>query len=184
MENISSSGVGVRCQAGWDGGLAQTFTLSVTHARGHTSRGHHARKAAPRVLANTSTAPRPEFALSGLEPGTEYLLTIMGVNGKGQSEPVRIAVVTLKDVAEKRTSPGKCGRVGAPAVCHVHHRGGLEEVRQSLVDYRERLVASPALSNPTQNSGGQRRGHTIYFLENIMSVCLPDTRCIQQLQFF
>ncbi|XP_050721791.1 nephrin-like isoform X2 [Eriocheir sinensis] len=105
VENISSSGVGVRCQAGWDGGLAQTFTLSVTHARAHTRTGHHSRKAAPRVLANTSTAPRPEFALSGLEPGTEYLLTIMGVNNKGQSEPVRIAVVTLKDVAEKRTSP-------------------------------------------------------------------------------
>lgn len=112
VENISSSGVGVRCQAGWDGGLAQTFTLSVTHARAHTSRGHHSRKAAPRVLANTSTAPRPEFALTGLEPGTEYLLTIMGVNNKGQSEPVRIAVVTLKDVAEKRTSPGVCGCLG------------------------------------------------------------------------
>ncbi|XP_063869214.1 nephrin-like [Scylla paramamosain] len=105
VENISSSGVGVRCQAGWDGGLAQTFTLSVTHARAHTSRGHQSRKAAPRVLANTSTAPRPEFALTGLEPGTEYLLTIMGVNSKGQSEPVRIGVSTLRDVAEKRTSP-------------------------------------------------------------------------------
>ena len=105
--NVSSSGVAVRCQAGWDGGLAQTFTLSVTHARAHTSRGHHPRKAAPRVLANTSTAPRPEFALTGLEPGTEYLLTIMGVNSKGQSEPVRMAVFTLKDVAEKRTSPGE-----------------------------------------------------------------------------
>ncbi|KAG0714914.1 hypothetical protein GWK47_013177 [Chionoecetes opilio] len=105
VENISSSGVGVRCQAGWDGGLAQTFTLSVTHARAHTSHSQNSRKAAPRVLANTSTAPRPEFALMGLEPGTEYLLTIMGVNNKGQSEPVRIAVVTLKDVAEKRTSP-------------------------------------------------------------------------------
>lgn len=112
VENISSSGVGVRCQAGWDGGLAQTFTLSVTHARAHTSRGHQSKKASPRVLANTSTAPRPEFALSGLEAGTEYLLTIMGVNSKGQSEPVRIAVVTLKDVAEKRTSPGKYRETG------------------------------------------------------------------------
>ncbi|XP_071550563.1 neural cell adhesion molecule 2-like [Panulirus ornatus] len=104
VENISSTGVGVRCQAGWDGGLGQTFTLSVTHARAHT-RARDNKKASPRVLANTSTSPRPEFSLSGLEPGTEYVLTIMGVNKKGQSEPVRLAIFTLKDVAEKRTSP-------------------------------------------------------------------------------
>ncbi|XP_042243451.1 protein turtle-like isoform X2 [Homarus americanus] len=104
VENISSTGVGVRCQAGWDGGLAQTFTLSVSHARAHT-RGHDNKKAAPRVLANTSTSPRPEFSLVGLEPGTEYVLTIMGVNKKGQSEAVRLAIFTLKDVAEKHISP-------------------------------------------------------------------------------
>ncbi|KAG7158651.1 Nephrin-like 7 [Homarus americanus] len=104
VENISSTSVGVRCQAGWDGGLTQTFTLSVSHARAHT-RGHDTKKA-PRVLANTSTSPRPEFNLAGLQAGTEYVLTILGVNKKGQSEPVRLAIFTLKDVAEKRTSPG------------------------------------------------------------------------------
>ncbi|KAK8398711.1 hypothetical protein O3P69_004075 [Scylla paramamosain] len=114
VKNISSTGVGVRCQAGWDGGLAQTFTLSVSQARGHT-RGQDTKKA-PRVLANTSTSPRPEFSLTGLEPGTEYVLTIHGTNKKGQSEPVRLAIFTLKDVAEKRTSPG-VGVVGlAPIV--------------------------------------------------------------------
>ncbi|XP_037776964.1 nephrin-like [Penaeus monodon] len=105
VENVSSTGASIRCLAGWNGGLDQTFTLSVTHARAHTRA--HDRKEAPRVLANTSTSPKPEFTLSGLEPGTEYVLTIMGVNKKGQSEPVRMAIFTLKDVAEKRTSPGE-----------------------------------------------------------------------------
>ncbi|XP_042886631.1 nephrin-like [Penaeus japonicus] len=104
VENVSSTGASIRCLAGWNGGLDQTFTLSVTHARAHTRA--HDKKEAPRVLANTSTSPKPEFTLSGLEPGTEYVLTIMGVNKKGQSEPVRMAIFTLKDVAEKRTSPG------------------------------------------------------------------------------
>ncbi|XP_069944398.1 protein turtle homolog A isoform X2 [Cherax quadricarinatus] len=116
VENISSSGVGIRCQAGWDGGLTQTFTLSVSHARAHTD-AHHSKKA-PRVLANTSTSPRPEFSLTGLQPGTEYVLTILGVNKKGQSEPVRLAIFTLKDVAEKRTSPG-VGMVGLTPIVGV-----------------------------------------------------------------
>ncbi|XP_069944593.1 protein turtle homolog B [Cherax quadricarinatus] len=105
VENISTTSVGVRCQAGWDGGLVQTFTLTVTDARAHTRAAHHNKKAAPRVLANTSTSPRPEFSLTGLEPGTEYVLTIIGINKKGQSEAVKLAIFTLKDVAEKHTSP-------------------------------------------------------------------------------
>ncbi|XP_047474605.1 uncharacterized protein LOC125028972 isoform X2 [Penaeus chinensis] len=104
VENVSSTGAAVRCQAGWDGGLAQTFTLSVSHARAHT-RGQDKKNEAPRVLANTSTSPRPEFTLTGLQAGTEYVLTIMGVNKKGQSEPVRLKIFTLKDIAEKHTSP-------------------------------------------------------------------------------
>ncbi|XP_069935616.1 nephrin-like [Cherax quadricarinatus] len=108
VENVTSTGASVRCLAGWDGGLAQTFTLSADQSRAHTSRAHDRRKeAAPRVLANTSTSPKPEFTLTGLEPGTEYVLTVMGVNKKGESEPTRMVIFTLKDVAEKRTSPGR-----------------------------------------------------------------------------
>ncbi|XP_066943140.1 contactin-4-like [Macrobrachium rosenbergii] len=106
VENVSSTSVDVQCQAGWDGGLSQTFTLSVSHANGQT-RGQDKKEEAPRVLANTSTSPRPQFSLTGLQPGTEYVLTIMGVNKKGQSEPVRMAIFTLQDKAEKRTSPVK-----------------------------------------------------------------------------
>ncbi|XP_045132092.1 uncharacterized protein LOC123516607 isoform X3 [Portunus trituberculatus] len=111
VQNVSSTSASVRCQAGWDGGLAQTFTLSVTPARASapnsgTRDDEGKKEAAPRVLANTSTSPKPEFYLTGLEPGTKYVLTIMGVNKKGESEPMRLAIFTLKDVAEKRTSPG------------------------------------------------------------------------------
>ncbi|XP_050702989.1 serine/arginine repetitive matrix protein 2-like [Eriocheir sinensis] len=110
VENVSSTSASVRCQAGWDGGLAQTFTLSVTPAASASKPGTREddgrKEAAPRVLANTSTAPKPEFFLTGLEPGTKYVLTIMGVNKKGESEPMHLAIFTLKDVAEKRTSQG------------------------------------------------------------------------------
>ncbi|XP_071532984.1 uncharacterized protein [Panulirus ornatus] len=114
VENVTSTGASVRCLAGWDGGLAQTFTLSVTPSRPHSGT-RDKKKEAPRVLANTSTSPKPEFSLTGLEPGTEYILTIMGVNKKGESEPIKLAIFTLKDVAEKRTSPG----VGALALTPI-----------------------------------------------------------------
>ncbi|KAK4322892.1 hypothetical protein Pmani_006366 [Petrolisthes manimaculis] len=116
VTNISTSGVGVRCQAGWDGGFTQTFILSVSHSdvKAHTRSSHedNNKKEAPRVLANTSTAPRPEFTLTGLDAGAKYVLTIMGVNKKGQSQPVQLAIVTLKDVAEKHTSPADGGSFG------------------------------------------------------------------------
>ncbi|XP_068246902.1 neural cell adhesion molecule 2-like isoform X3 [Palaemon carinicauda] len=104
VDNVTSASASIRCQAGWDGGMEQTFMLRVSHARAQT-RAYDKKKEAPRVLANTSTSPKPEFLLTGLEPGTEYVLTIMGVNKKGQSDAMRMAIVTLKDVAEKRTSP-------------------------------------------------------------------------------
>ncbi|KAK7068112.1 hypothetical protein SK128_027626 [Halocaridina rubra] len=104
VENVTSTGAAIQCQAGWDGGMDQTFTLMYAHARSHTR--PHDTKVAPRVLANTSTSPKPEFVLTGLEPGTEYVLTVTGINKRGQSDVVRMAIITPKDVAEKRTSPG------------------------------------------------------------------------------
>ena len=111
-ENVTSTSASVRCQAGWNGGLSQEFTLSVSHDRSHT-RGPDgtSKKNAPRVLANTSSAKTPEFTLTGLEPGTKYILTIMAINKKGQSQPMRIAIETRNDIAEKRTDiPGMPSR--------------------------------------------------------------------------
>ena len=107
IDNITSSSAAIRCHAGWDGGLAQTFTLSVSHQRAHTrgpenSKGGNKKKDSPRVLANTSSSPRPEFTLTGLEPGTEYVLTIMAVNKKGQSQAMKMAIETLNDIAEEK----------------------------------------------------------------------------------
>ncbi|XP_063586991.1 nephrin-like [Penaeus indicus] len=137
VENVSSTGAAVRCQAGWDGGLAQTFTLSVSRPSAHT-RGQDKKNEAPRVLANTSTSPRPEFTLTGLQAGTEYVLIIMGVNKKGQSEPVRLKIFTLKDIAEKHTSPASPDPVnnctvenvsstGAAVRCQAGWDGGLAQ---------------------------------------------------------
>ncbi|CAL4112298.1 unnamed protein product, partial [Meganyctiphanes norvegica] len=80
--------------------MEQTFTLAVTHSQG----GQHTIDQ-PRVLAYTSTQPNPEFMLSQLEPGVRYILTIMAVNKKGQSQPMRLAIKTQLEIAGKQTSP-------------------------------------------------------------------------------
>ena len=108
VSDVARSSAAVRCHAGWDGGLHQTFTLSVSQGQRSATMGMNngTNKGAPRVLANTSSSPKAEFSVTGLEPGTEYVLTISAVNSRGHSAPVSLAIKTHKDKALKRTSPG------------------------------------------------------------------------------
>ncbi|XP_047737333.1 uncharacterized protein LOC108677033 [Hyalella azteca] len=106
VSDVGRSSASVRCHAGWDGGLPQTFTLSVSQGeRSATAATNSSRKGDPRVLANTSSSPKPEFAVTGLESGTQYVLTITAVNSRGQSFPVSLAIQTAEDKAMKHTSP-------------------------------------------------------------------------------
>ncbi|XP_076067139.1 neural cell adhesion molecule 1-B-like isoform X2 [Oratosquilla oratoria] len=112
VANVSSTGAMVWCQAGWDGGLVQTFTLAVVRAKPSSNliQDEHQRDSdsssiPPRVLPNTSSSPKPEFLVMGLEAGTEYTFSISAVNAKGVSQPHRISITTTKDIAEKRTNP-------------------------------------------------------------------------------
>ncbi|KAF2363111.1 CD80-like immunoglobulin C2-set [Trinorchestia longiramus] len=108
VSDVGRSSASVRCHAGWDGGLPQTFTLSVSQGeRSATSSTNSSRKGDPRVLANTSSSPKPEFAVTGLESSTQYVLTITAVNSRGQSIPVSLAIKTSEDKALKHTSPGE-----------------------------------------------------------------------------
>ncbi|KAF2365499.1 Immunoglobulin-like domain [Trinorchestia longiramus] len=108
VSNVSRTTVTVRCQAGWDGGLQQTFTLSVSQNSISipTSAANSSNGTSPRVLANTSSSPKAEFTVTGLLPGKAYVLTIAAVNSRGQSSPVRVTLETLQDKAQERTSPG------------------------------------------------------------------------------
>lgn len=108
VSDVGRSTASVRCQSAWDGGLPQTFTLSVSHgSRSATaSTNNSSRKGAPRVLANTSSSPKPEFAVTGLEPGTQYVLMISAVNSRGHSSPINLDISTHEDSAMKHVSPG------------------------------------------------------------------------------
>ncbi|KAG0729190.1 B-cell receptor CD22 [Chionoecetes opilio] len=88
--NLSVSVVHVRCVAGFDGGLPQTFILEL--------RDHHSGA----LIANTSNM-LPFLSIGGLPPGLAFKGRVFSANAKGPSEPLPIQVYTLKDVAEKRT---------------------------------------------------------------------------------
>ncbi|XP_064088494.1 hemicentin-2-like isoform X2 [Macrobrachium nipponense] len=98
--NASAAGeVVVACQAGWSGGLSQTFTLEVRV--GPSSSGD---QSSGTVLAALMDQIEPHFTVTGLAPGTEYELAIISSNAQGTAKPTRIIYLTPIDVAEKRTS--------------------------------------------------------------------------------
>ncbi|XP_063889357.1 LOW QUALITY PROTEIN: uncharacterized protein LOC135116077 [Scylla paramamosain] len=92
--NLSVSVVHVRCVAGFDGGLPQTFILEL--------RDPHSGA----LIANTTNMV-PFLSVGGLPPGLAFKGRVFSTNAKGRSEPVSLLVYTLKDVAEKRTAAVK-----------------------------------------------------------------------------
>ncbi|XP_071526349.1 kin of IRRE-like protein 2, partial [Panulirus ornatus] len=88
--NLSVSVIHVRCVAGFDGGLPQTFMLELYE------------QAHDRLLANASS-PVPIFSVSGLPPGMTFTGVVYSYNSKGRGEKVSLHVYTIKDLAEKRT---------------------------------------------------------------------------------
>ncbi|XP_050691431.1 nephrin-like [Eriocheir sinensis] len=92
--NLSVSVVHVRCVAGFDGGLPQTFTLELREQHTDT------------LIANTSNVV-PFLSVDDLPPGLAFRGRVYSANAKGRSEVLPIQVYTLKDVAEKRTAAVK-----------------------------------------------------------------------------
>lgn len=82
----------VVCKPGWDGGLPQNFSLEVRV------------KGSEEILAALSGQPIPHFTVTGLAPGTEYLLVILASNSQGVAPPARVVHLTPIDIAEKRLS--------------------------------------------------------------------------------
>nr|XP_053643308.1 hemicentin-1-like [Cherax quadricarinatus] len=92
--NLSVEMVNVRCVAGFDGGLPQTFMLELYEPNTNT------------LLAN-STNSVPAFSVGGVAPGLALLGVVYSRNGKGSSEKISLLVYTLKDMAERRTAAVK-----------------------------------------------------------------------------
>ena len=94
--NQTYSTLHVVCLRGFDGGLPQDFTMEVRDAK--TSF----------VVANTTNTRAAAFTVTGLRPGTNYLVSISSSNNKGRSEPVVIQAYTSSaPVTERKSSPGK-----------------------------------------------------------------------------
>ncbi|XP_063597917.1 nephrin-like [Penaeus indicus] len=92
--NLSETVVNVRCVAGFDGGLPQTFVLELYEP--HTN-----------ILVANATSMVPRFVVGGLQHGMTFTAVVYSSNGKGRGEMVSFKVYTLKDVAEKRTAAVK-----------------------------------------------------------------------------
>ncbi|XP_042885909.1 uncharacterized protein LOC122262058 [Penaeus japonicus] len=92
--NLSVDVVNVRCVAGFDGGLTQTFVLEVYEPRTNA------------LLANISNTV-PSFTVEDLPPGMSLKGVVYSSNDKGRGEMVSVKLYTLKDIAEKRTAAVK-----------------------------------------------------------------------------
>ena len=96
--NQTSESLSVRCEAGFDGGLAQRFVAEL-------------REAAGRRLLRNLTQSQPRFSVRHLPAGLRLRLELYAVNGRGRSEPVSIEGLTLQ-AAEKRISNDAGGSGG------------------------------------------------------------------------
>ena len=91
VAEVHDNGVIIQCQAGFDGGLPQTFLLEVRHNGAE-------------LVANQSVTSRPRFKVDGLAPNTIFTMDVYALNAKGRSKPVRLKTQTRKVHADVKYS--------------------------------------------------------------------------------
>ena len=91
VAEVHDNGVIIQCQAGFDGGLPQTFLLEVRHNGAE-------------LVANQSVTSRPRFKVDGLAPNTIFTMDVYAMNAKGRSKPVRLKTRTRKVHADVKYS--------------------------------------------------------------------------------
>jgi hypothetical protein len=103
MVNRTSTAVQVNCEKGFDGGLPQEFTMEL-----YSASSNGADSGQRRIVSNITSRSRPEFTVTGLEPGTGYFVSVYSSNGKGRSTAFTLSVSTLKSTYQehRRTSGG------------------------------------------------------------------------------
>ena len=91
VAEVHDNSIVVHCQAGFDGGLPQTFLLEVRQNGGN-------------LIANQSVTSRPFFRLDGLAANSFFTLDVYALNAKGRSIPVRLKIRTRKLHADVKYS--------------------------------------------------------------------------------
>lgn len=87
VRNQTASSLDVRCGKGFHGGLPQAFMMEVIDATTHF------------LVANTTNANGPVFTVTGLRPGSGYIVSVYAFNSKGRGKAMRIHAFTLKKPA-------------------------------------------------------------------------------------
>ena len=88
--NHSADTIVVHCDPGFDGGLAQLFTLELTYLSRSTDD----------ILVRNVTLSKPRFDIRHLESGVRYEARVYASNRKGRSTPINLRVSTLKRPSE------------------------------------------------------------------------------------
>ncbi|XP_054284523.1 hemicentin-2-like [Macrosteles quadrilineatus] len=83
MVNQTDDSVQIECDAGFDGGISQTFQVEVYDSASQT-------------LVTNLSRETPSFALQGLAPGQLLDLLLYAHNSKGRSDVSMLSVATLK----------------------------------------------------------------------------------------
>lgn len=55
-----------------------------------------------RIVSNITSRSKPEFTVTGLEPGSGYFVSVYSSNGKGRSTAFTLSVSTLKSTHQER----------------------------------------------------------------------------------
>ncbi|KAG4065909.1 hypothetical protein HA402_000356 [Bradysia odoriphaga] len=91
ITNISTTSLSVKCADGFNGGMKQSFMLEVKDM--HTQE-----------LKVNYTSPEPRFAVSNLEAGHAYIVSVYAFNGKGRSDPTILQTAMLRLPEKQLTS--------------------------------------------------------------------------------
>ena len=121
VSNQTHSSFVVACSPGFDGGLAQVFSLAVFPAEAEAA------EAGLSILNMTSGVPR--FRVDGLQSEKSFTLTVHSSNARGGSRGTRLAAATTRPLASLAAVPGP----------------GLSLDQAKIGSLKTRLIISPVL---------------------------------------
>ena len=121
VSNQTHSSFVVACSPGFDGGLAQVFSLAVFPAEAEAA------EAGLSILNMTSGVPR--FRVDGLQSEKSFTLTVHSSNARGGSRGTLLAAATTRPLASLAAVPGP----------------GLSLDQAKIGSLKTRLIISPVL---------------------------------------